>query len=446
MSKPLVSSNNFRRLLDGVGTSASIKRWIQFVGGRNFGTASDPKNPQSQQKNQSSHAGGEKNMNFTPLPTPSLPGSDVQPVRWLVPPAEDGSRLDRFIKRRAPGLPPGLIQKTIRLRKVQVNSDIANHNAFKVYDGDQVRFPGHLKLGLSRGKRKPPKDDVSLAEAQIVRSWVLHRDARAIVINKPPGLPVSPKGPSFANPLLLELESKRTSGKGIRLGSGNGPLGLDSSRCVQDLLSGLGGGRYWLVHQIDKEVAGALVIARDVGAAGLLAEFFRTRLVRKTYWALVYGSVKLGSGSIQTPIDGKLAYTSYRVLQRVDKTYTWIALYPRTGRKHQLRIHCSQGLGCPIVGDGRYNGDCVESRNLHADRDSGLLDQLVPDGGMHLMSRRIEYPVLTEKSVGSQRKSSRPRRYVGVTAPLPSHMRDTWKRLGLVEKIADAIEHPDIGR
>lgn len=374
-----------------------------------------------------------------PLP-PSLAGSEEQPVRWTVAPVEDGSRLDRFIKRRAPGVPPGLIQKLIRQRKVQVNLNAANHNSFKVFEGDEIRFPGQVKLGLSRKSRKPPKDDVSLAEAQVARSWVLHRDARAAVINKPAGLPVSPAGPSSVNPKLLAKELNRPPGERIRVGEGNGPLGIDSSRCLQDLLCGLGSGRYWLVHQIDKEVSGAVVVARDVGAAGLLSEFFRSRLIRKTYWALVYGAIPKGSGSVQLPIDGKIAYTGYRVIERVDKTYTWLALYPRTGRKHQLRIHCAHGLGCPIVGDVKYSSDddsYTESRN-----DEDMFEGLVPGGGLHLLSRQIEYPVLTIPSVGSRTKKAAPKRYIAVSAPLPPHMRDTWKRLGLLESLG-TIDHPD---
>lgn len=406
-------------------------------------TANAENTPKMQKNWNQDNAGNESGPIISMPPPPSLAGSEGQPVRWTVASTEDGSRLDRFIKRRAPGVPPGLIQKLIRQKKVHVNLNAANHNSFKVYEGDEIRFPGHVKLGLSRRNRKPPKDDVSLAEAHIVQSWVLHRDARAAVINKPAGLPVSPAGPSFVNPKLLAQELRQSSGDSKRVGEGSGPLGIDSSRCLQDLLCGLGSGRYWLVHQLDKEVSGAVVVARDVGAAGLLAEFFRSRLIRKTYWALVYGAVPNGSGSVQTPIDGKLAYTAYRVIERVDKAYTWLALYPRTGRKHQLRIHCADGLGCPIVGDMKYTNSDDNSYTEDHNDDDNLFEGLVPGGGLHLLSRRIEYPILTIPSVGARVKKVIPKKYVGVTAPLPPHMRDTWKRLGLLEAIGEDVEHPD---
>lgn len=336
-------------------------------------------------------------------PAPTIaPG--VTHVHWEVSAVDDGARLDRFIKRRAPGVPPGLIQRLIRQRSILVRSVPAIRNAHPVHTGDVVTFPGHIKLGLSRGKKKPPAEDVSLAESAVVKRWVLFRDARCVVLDKPAGLP--------------------TQG-----GSGVG------GRHLEALLPGIGAGRYWLVHRLDREVAGAIVVARDVGAAGLLAEHFRTRLVRKTYWALVKGNVKEKSGFVDLPIDEKKARTDYRVVQSVDKKLTWLELFPRTGRKHQLRIHCADGLGVPIVGDGKYG---------HEDGgmpEGGGLESLM-EPGLHLFSRRIEFPRLTQQMSGGGKRAKRPGREDGVnmievTAPLPPHMKDTWKRFGLLESFAD---------
>lgn len=370
-----------------------------------------------------------------PFPKPPiLPGVEGQSVFWVVPSTEDGCRLDRFIKRRAPGLSAGLIQRLIRQRKIGVNSETANRNKWELYTDDVVRFPGDIKLGFTRGKQKPPADDISLAEATAVRSWLLHRDARSAVLNKPAGLPVVPRGPSFVNPLVLRREARKSPDKRIRVGQGTGPLGTDDNRCLQDLLYGLGEGHYWLVHRLDKDVSGAIVIARDVGAAGLLAEYFRTRMVQKTYWALVQGWVKHKVGNIQIEIDGKRAYTGFRVIHRIDRSYAWVELYPRTGRKHQLRIHCAEGLGCPIVGDSQY-GPKIETVD---DGFGNVFESITASSGLHLMSRNIKYPILTESSVGAKRrkKANAITRFVDVSAPLPSHMKDTWKRLGLNEGMA----------
>ncbi|CDF34430.1 unnamed protein product [Chondrus crispus] len=341
-------------------------------------------------------------------PAPTI-APNVKNVKWEVTAVDDGSRLDRFIKRRAPGVPPGLIQRLIRKRSIMVQSIPAIRNAHPVRTGDVVTFPGHIKLGLSRGKRKPQPDDISLAESAIVKHWVLHRDARCVVLNKPAGLPTQ----------------------------GGSSVG---TRHLEALLPGIGEGRYWLVHRLDKEVGGAIVVARDVGAAGLLAEHFRGRLVRKTYWALVEGSVKDKTGFIDLPIDGKRARTDYRVIQSLDKKFVWLELSPRTGRKHQLRIHCADGLGTPIVGDGKYGHggpEGLDGQNV----DGGLLSLMNP--GLHLFSREIQFPKLTQHMSGGGKRSKRTAGSDGTgfptitaRAPLPPHMKDTWKRFGLEEHFA----------
>ena len=113
-----------------------------------------------------------------------------------------------------------------------VNSEPAIKHATMLRTGDIVKLPGDTKLGLTRGIKN---NEVSLAEAETLRSWILHRDARCVVLNKPPGLPVL----------------------------------ADDERCLENLLCGLGAGRYWLFHQLDKDIGRAIVMARDVGAASL---------------------------------------------------------------------------------------------------------------------------------------------------------------------------------
>ena len=324
------------------------------------------------------------------------PGVSEQPVIWPVSQVDDGTRLDRFIKRRAPGLPPGLIQKIIRQRRVTVNDEPAIRNAHAVRKGDSVIFPGDVKLGLNRGKKKPKADDVSLAEAEKVREWIVYRDARCAVLDKPAGVPVQ---------------------KGGR-------------RSLEELLSGLGAGKYWLIHRLDQEVSGALVVARDVGAAGLLAEYFRTKLVRKLYWGLVVGRPRNDRGLIDVEVDGKKAVTRYRVVQELDRHYSWLELEPRTGRKHQLRIHCAEGLGTPLVGDTRYG---FAGQSGGAEDLSGFAGP-----GLHLSSRMIAFPRLTKNCTGGAKRAKRnesAKDYISVTVPLPPHMQDTWKRLGMDEKL-----------
>lgn len=322
-------------------------------------------------------------------PPASLPNAE-QPVLWGVSPVEDGTRLDRFIKRNAPGLPPGLIQRHIRQKRVSINDRVVCHHGHPVVTGDLVRFPGYVKLGIDRRNKKPKSNDVSLAEAELVRSWVLYKDARCAVLNKPAGLPVQAD---------------------------------TNERHLEQLLCGLGAGRYWLVHRLDKLVSGAIIVARDVGAAALMGEYFRSRSVSKLYWCLVSGVPKHKKGVIDADVDGKKAITRYRVVDFVGTHYAWLELEPRTGRKHQLRVHCSELLGTPIVGDSRFS----------ADSDINIIGPTA----LHLCSRSVSFPRLTQTAgdrKGRLRNAAKVPSMVTVTAPLPPHMKEAWKRFGLNEK------------
>lgn len=333
-----------------------------------------------------------------PLSAPSdgLPCA-TQPARFRVSVASDRVRLDRFIKHSAPGLPPGLIHRHIRQSRVLVNGRVECNRSAPVRTDDVITFPGHVKLGLNRRKRRPPPDDVSLSEAMLVREWLLHRDARTAVLNKPPGLPVV-------------LDSHE-----------------ENARTLEQLLCGLGTGRYWLVHRLHTQVGGAVLVARDVVAATLLADFFRTRVITRLFWGLVAGVPRHKKGIIDMDVSGKKAITKYRVVQLVDNHYAWLEFEPRTGRANQLSVHCAEALGTPLVGDVIY---------------PRRQDEQHPVGGaLHLCSRTIIFPRLTQNPVSRRRKSTgKPSDLVTIHAPLPPHMKDTWKRLGLQERFASYNE------
>lgn len=321
----------------------------------------------------------------------------VQPaerVEWTVNEEENYTRLDKFIKRRAPGLPPGFIQTLIRKGRITVDGEAPKRNAFPVEAYSVVGIPGDIKLGLTRRKRKPPEDDTTLAEQAEIRTWVLHRDARCVILNKPPGICTQSNG-------------------------------IEGERHVEALLPGIGGGRYWLVHRLDKEVSGTLVVARDVGAAALLAGHFKDRLVVKTYWALVRGKPVTQSGVITAPVDGKKALTKYAAVKYLDDIdCSWLNLQPRTGRKHQLRIHCATVLGTPIVGDLKYTPNVG-------------FKQLVPQPqGLNLHAKRIEFPLLTKVHHGGAKPQlgRNPKPQVDVEAPLPDHMVQYWRTIGMLSE------------
>lgn len=320
-----------------------------------------------------------------------------QHVKWAVNIDENGTRLDRFVKRHAPGLPPGLIQKLIRKGRITVDGVSPRRNAHLLVAHSVVTVPGDLKLGLTRGKRAPPPDDTTLAEASEIRKWIIHRDARCVVLNKPAGISTQGGGPS-------------------------------NERHVEAMLPGIGSGRYWLVHRLDKEVSGALVVARDIGAASLLSEHFRERKVSKTYWALVRGKPLTDSGVITAAVGGKPAFTRYNTMAREETLdLTLLELKPRTGRKHQLRVHCAGVLGTPIVGDLRYS----PRTGLKS-----LLTDEVNYNGINLHASRLEFPTLTKVHPGGAKPQfvHGTRKVIDVQAPLPHQLRDYWQSLGLLSE------------
>lgn len=176
-----------------------------------------------------------------------------------------------------------------------------------------------------------------------------------------------------------------------------------------------------LVHRIDRDTSGLLLLARTPGVAAKLAAAFRGRDVDKTYWAIVVGRPMPGSGVIDQPLaklgagngslmiaatredeDAMVAKTDYEVVDAAGKRLSWLALKPLTGRTHQLRVHC-ETLGTPILGDPKYGGKAAHME--------GFTDRL------HLHARSLEFP----HPAGGRLR---------VAAPLPPHMRTTFKDLG----------------
>ncbi len=193
------------------------------------------------------------------------------------------------------------------------------------------------------------------------------------------------------------------------------------------------GQRPRLVHRLDKETAGCLLIAKTRFAATALARSFRSREARKVYWALVAGVPKPRQGRISTFLakeeveqDSRMriaahgeegashAVTYYAVVETAGRSLAWLSLKPVTGRTHQLRAHCVH-IGHPIVGDPKY----FEKQNWELP--GGIQNRL------HLLARRIAVP---------HPRGGR----IDVTAPLPPHMTQSWNLLGLDATRFDPIE------
>ncbi len=317
---------------------------------------------------------------------------------------EAEQRLDRWLKRHAPALTQGRIEKLLRRGEIRVDGGRAKA-ATRVAPGQVVRLPPLPDTPAP--EPAPPAIDGDEAEA--IRAAVLHRDDDMIVLNKPPGLAV--QGGSGQRRHLGALLPA------LRFGRADDPR---------------------LVHRIDKDTSGLLVLARTGAAAVALGKLFRSRAVEKVYFALVagrpqppagtirYGLVKAGRAGegekmrllhpdeVSGTEGARHATTDYRVIEQVGNRCAWVALRPVTGRTHQLRAHMA-ALGTPIAGDGKYGGRGQE--NPGTGWGAGL-------GGavsrkLHLHAARLAFP---------HPATGRPMR---LAAPLPEHMARSWALLGL---------------
>ncbi len=300
-------------------------------------------------------------------------------------------RLDRWFKRHFPGLGHGRLEKLLRTGQIRLDGKRAKARDH-VTAGQIVRVPplGNLDPASAKHRQTPP---TSAHEARLIQAAVLHRDDDVIVIDKPHGLAVQ--------------------------GGTNTTRHLDG---MLDALTFDAAERPRLVHRLDKDTSGVLVLARNARAAAKLAQAFREKSTRKIYWAAVVGAPEKYQGRIDQKLaklpgklgervvpdeEGKRAVTYYRTVARASDRLAWIAFEPVTGRTHQLRAH-SAALGTPILGDGKYGGSLAQVKGVPGTR---LL---------HLHARALAIP---HPQGGT----------LIVMAPLPPHMKETWAFFGFEE-------------
>jgi 23S rRNA pseudouridine955/2504/2580 synthase len=329
--------------------------------------------------------------------SPQQSAMGVQTV--AVTPDEAGMRVDRFLEARFPTLSFSHIQRIIRKGELRVNGRRAQPKD-RLAAGQAVRIP---PLRLDQPKPARPDSEADKTRA-FLKSITLHEDADVLVLNKPMGLAVQ---------------------------GGSGTVKhLDG---MLEVLRDAHGQRPRLVHRLDKDTAGCLLVAKTRFAAAALAKTFRSRAARKIYWALVAGVPKPRQGRISTYLakeeredesfmriarhgeeGASHAVTFYAVVETAARQLAWLSLKPVTGRTHQLRAHCAH-IGHPIVGDPKY----FSKENW--DLPGGLQNRL------HLTARRIVVP---HPRGGT----------VDVTAPLPPHMQQSWNLIGFDAKRYDPIE------
>ena len=312
----------------------------------------------------------------------------ADPRSFTVTEDDDGIRLDRWFKRHSPDISFNMVSRWARTGALRVNGKRATPGD-RIEAGQTIEFPPADATPARTGRPERQRDPLTAEEEELVREMVIYEDPTAFVLNKPPGL--------------------ATQG------------GTKTHQHLDRLLDGLeddAGNRPKLVHRLDKDTSGALLVAKTARSAGHFAKSFSSRTARKVYWALIVGVPSLDEGLIDAPLakqpgtggekmhideeNGSPARTRWRVIDRAGNRAAWVELQPLTGRTHQLRAHMA-AIGHPIVGDAKYGGP-------EAFLTGGISRK------MHLHARRI--------------RIDGPNGVIDVTADLPPHIAETLGTLG----------------
>lgn len=302
---------------------------------------------------------------------------------------DDGIRLDRWFKRHLEQVPHALLNKHLRKGDVRIDGKKAEIST-RVEKGQVITLPIFLLKSSPDAKAKVKVTrEFSPEEQKAMRQMILFENRDCFVLNKPAELAVQ------------------------------GGSKVKDSLDDKLYLLAKGGDKPRLVHRLDRDTSGCIVVAKSATAAGALTKAFAGREVEKVYWAIVVGVPNLKEGLIKLPLakrlvsgeekmvvdeeEGKKSVTEFRVLDSLSNKLSLIELVPVTGRTHQLRVHMA-AVGHSILGDGKYGGR------------GAFIDGLDLPRQLHLHARRIAM----EKPFA-----------LDVTAPLPKHMKQSIQSLGL---------------
>ena len=311
---------------------------------------------------------------------------------------DDGIRLDRWFHRHLPDVNFNLVSRWARTGQVRLDGKRVGPGD-RIIAGQTIRIPPADGDTEQRPAARPVAKTLSEDQVAYAQSMVIHRDRAAIVINKPPGL--ATQGGTRTHAHVDGLTEA---------------LMFDSPA------------RPKLVHRLDKDTSGVLLLARTPGSAAYFSKKFAGRNAKKVYWALVVGVPDIYSGLIELPLakqpgtggekmhvdeeNGQASRTAYQVIERAGSRAAWVALQPFTGRTHQLRVHMA-AIGHPIVGDGKYGG-----------QDAFLTGTI--SRKMHLHARRLRIPHPDGPALD-------------ITAELPEHFADSMASLGFDMSLGDAV-------
>lgn len=316
---------------------------------------------------------------------------------------DDGIRLDRWFQRHTKDISFNIVSRWSKTGAVRLDGAKAGPGD-RIQAGQVLVWPEELPLAPASRPAEKLREPLSDEEIAFMRGLVLHKDAHAIVINKPPGL-------------ATQGGTKQTT----------------SVDALLDALQYEAPARPRLVHRLDKDTSGVLLLARTARAAAFFSKAFAGRDARKTYWALTVGVPKIAAGTIDAaiakqpgtggekmhvdPENGQKAKTRYRVIDRAAGRAAWVEFQPLTGRTHQIRVHAA-AIGHPLVGDGKYGG-----------KDAFLTGGI--SRKMHLHSRRL---VIDLPDGGT----------LDISADLPPHMSESFGLLGFDLALGDVemVEPP----